>query len=84
MTDEEVAETILEHFLGSTLEQITAAVRNYRAIDAWMDNPIMTQESFNRMQDILENAGELQARADYSKLVDNSYAQAVIDELQNK
>jgi len=83
MTDEEVAEKILSHFSGSTLEQITAAVRNYRAIDAWMDNPIMTEESFNRMQDILENAGQLQSRADYTKLVNNSFAQAVINELQS-
>ena len=85
MTDEEVAEKILPHFAGSTLEQIVAAVKNYREIDAWMENPVMTEESFERMQDILENAGQLETdnRADYDKLVDNSYVEAVIAEFDD-
>ena len=44
-------------------------------IDAWMTNMSMTEDSFNRLQDIIENAGELTRRAKLSELVINDYAE---------
>ena len=38
----------------------------------------MTEDSFTRLQDIMENAGELSERVEFSELVDNSFAEAVM------
>ena len=42
----------------------------------------LSEESFNRLQDIIESAGELPERADYRALVDNSLARRVAAALQ--
>ena len=39
------------------------------------------EESFDRLQDIIEAAGQLERRADFSKLVDNSYAKEIYESL---
>lgn len=44
-----------------------------------MKNPIMTEDAFTRLQDIIEGAGELSARVEMKELVDNSFAQAAVD-----
>lgn len=77
MTAESIAEKLLPYFDGSALESIKAAVKSYQEIDAWMATPVMTEESFSRLQDIMENAGELSSRADFAKLVDNTYAKEI-------
>ena len=44
----------------------------------------MTEDSFNRLQDIIENAGELERRAQMNELVDNTYAKKVYKEIYEK
>ena len=44
----------------------------------------MTEDSFNRLQDIIDNAGELTRRATLGELVDNSYAVKVYKEVYDK
>ena len=56
----------------------------YRAIDAWNTKLSMTKDSFNRLQDIIENAGELARRAELEELTDNSYAEKVYGEVYAK
>ena len=41
----------------------------------------MTEASFNRLQDIIESAGELDRRADFNDLVDNTYVEEVYAQL---
>ena len=48
------------------------------SIDAWKDTPVMNKESFERLQDIMEEAGELDVRAPFEKIVNNSYAEKVV------
>ena len=55
---------------------------SYRNIDAWVTDMAMTEASFDRLQDIIESAGELPERADYQALVDNSLARRVAAALQ--
>ena len=42
-----------------------------------MTTPVTNKDAFNRMQDIMENAGELSSRVDYDTIVDNSIANKV-------
>ena len=44
----------------------------------------MTEDSFNRLQDIIENAGELSRRAQMNELVNNQIASKVYKEVYQK
>ena len=56
---------------------LTASVASYRAIDAWNTDPVMSEESFNRLQTVMTEAGELTKTADYDKVVNNTFAENV-------
>ncbi len=76
-TDLEVAECIVKQFPSTTISSIETSVKNYKAIDAWKTNLQATEESFTRLQNIMINAGELDEKAEFTNLVDNSFAKAV-------
>ena len=76
-----VAPYLTKYFEGVSEASLAASVERYRQIDAWRSDLTMTESSFNRLQDIIENAGELTRRAQLNELVDNSYAQKVYDEV---
>ena len=73
-TDAEVAEAVAEFFPDTSLELLTASVASYRAIGAWNTDPVMSEESFNRLQTVMTQAGELTKTADYGKVVNNTFA----------
>lgn len=67
-SDEEVAKTILSFFPDTSLNDLTEVVGRYREIDAWPTTTSFTEESFNHLQDIMIDAGELEEKVPYSKL----------------
>ena len=69
-----VAEIISPLFPATDIELLAAAIDNYNAIGAWSRNPVMTESSFNKLQDIMQNAGHLDSKATFSSIVDNSIA----------
>ncbi len=69
-----VAENLVSHFPSTSVESLATSVTSYRNIDAWVTDMAMTEASFERLQDIISSAGELDRRADFGALVDNSYA----------
>jgi NitT/TauT family transport system substrate-binding protein len=72
-----VAELLLPYFTGSTVTDIANALANYRANDTWKTTPSMTEADFNRLQDIMTNAGELDGRVQFGDLIDNSIADLI-------
>ena len=74
-TPEEIAEVIAPQFKETDLETITAIVKRYYDQDTWKENLIFEKDSFELLQDILEDAGELTDRAAYEDLVQTEYAQ---------
>ena len=79
-----VAPYLSAYFDGVSVNSLAASVERYRAIDSWRTELSMTTDSFNRLQDIIENAGELARRATLEELVDNTYAKKVYKEVYNK
>lgn len=69
-----VALALAPSFPGISENSLKITIESYLAIDAWSSTPVMSEESFNRLQDIMENAGELTSRVEFSKVVDNTYA----------
>lgn len=74
-TPEEIASVIAPQFPESDLDTIAAIVTRYQEQDTWKENLIFEQSSFELLQDILEDAGELEKRADYSDLVTTEFAE---------
>lgn len=79
-TDREVAEVIAEQFPDTDLDVLETVVSRYRSIDAWKDTPVMEQEDLERLETVMETAGELTVRVEFSALVDNSYAEKSVSQ----
>lgn len=73
-TDEEIAETILDYFPDTSLNDLVKIVKRYREIDSWYDTTYINEEDFNHIQEIMQNAGELDTFASFDKLVTNEYS----------
>ena len=74
-TDEEVARAVADQFPDTSLDLLTQSVASYRAIGAWNTDPVMTQESFERLQMVMTQAGELTKTADFNSVVNNTFAE---------
>ncbi len=74
-TPEEIAAAIAPQFKETDLETITTIVTRYYDQDTWKDNLVFEEESFDLLQDILEEAGELTKRAPYEELVNTDFAE---------
>lgn len=77
-SDEEVAKSMSKAFPDITVDVLTSVVSRYRAINAWCDTPYFEEDGFNRLMDIMSLAGELDKRAPYNKLVDNSIVSEIL------
>ena len=74
----EIAKELLVSFPDTNLEVLTKVVERYKSIDAWNTTPIMTKESFERLQEVMTNAGELEKVAPYEEIVNNRFAEESI------
>lgn len=73
-TAKEIAEAIQSFFPDTDLELLATAIQSYKDIDAWNETPVLKEESFNKLQDVISEAGELKQKAPYDKIVNNNYA----------
>lgn len=73
-TPEEIAEVIQPQFKENDLETITTIVSRYYEQKTWKEDLIFNQDSFELLQDILEDAGELNSRTPYEDLVTTEFA----------
>lgn len=69
----DIAKKISKYFPSTDIETITKVVERYKSIEAYSETLYLSEESFNKLQDIIEMAGELKTRAPYEKLVTTKY-----------
>ena len=74
-TAKEIAEVIQGFFPDTDLELLATAIQSYKDIDAWNETPVMKEESFNKLQEVMTSAGELTKKAPYDVIVNNRYAE---------
>ena len=75
---QEIAELVAGSFPDTEISLLTKAVESYQRIDAWNNTPIMGKDGFDRLQSVMTEAGELTKAADYSKVVNNTFAEAAV------
>ena len=65
---EEVAEVLQPYFADTDPAVMISVVENYKAIDAWAHTPVMSRPGFEKLQDIMQQAGQLKERVSYDDL----------------
>lgn len=73
----EVAKSLKPSFDSTSLESLALAVESYLAVDAWKDNPAMTEDSYIRLLQVMSNAGQITNNVAFSSVVDNTYANKI-------
>jgi NitT/TauT family transport system substrate-binding protein len=81
-TPEEIAAVISPSFPDTDEKMLAGVAKRYKEIDAWAKTPYFSEESFERLQTVMEMAGELDKRAPYEKLVDNSFAEQAVKNIR--
>ena len=80
---DEIAETIQPQFPETDRAAIARIVERYKAQDTWKNDTIFHKDSFELLENILEEAGELKERIPYEKLVTTTYSEKAAG-LQNE
>ena len=64
-----IAEIIIDYFPDTSLSDLETIISRYKSIDSWFETTYINEEDFNRVQDIMESANQLDQRAPYDKLI---------------
>ena len=81
-TATEIAEAIVDFFPDTEVDMLATAIQSYMDIDAWKTDPILKEESFDLLQTVMKEAGELEKEAPYNQVVNNKYAEETIKNYQ--
>lgn len=73
-TPEEIAKVIAPQFKETDIKTLETIVKRYHEQDTWKDNLIFEEESFELLQTILMEAGELDSTVPYEELVNNEFS----------
>ena len=77
-TATEIAEAIQSFFPDTEIELLATAIQSYMDIDAWNSTPVLEEASFDKLQEVMTMAGELETKAPYEKIVNNKYAEEAV------
>ncbi|WP_102274176.1 ABC transporter substrate-binding protein [Cytobacillus massiliigabonensis] len=74
----EIADAIKGYFDNTNIETIEMVVERYKNQGSFATNPILNEDGWNNLQDVMEEAGELPERIDYETLVNTEIAEGVM------
>lgn len=75
---DEVAEAIIDYFPNTEKNLLITVLNRYKDIDVWNETPYLSEDGFNLLQTIIEEAGELKKKAPYEKIVNNDFANKAV------
>ena len=76
-TDAQLVSALKPSFTTTSDELIVSAVRNYIRIGAYADDFVLSQNSWNMLQTIMQHAGELEGTVAYTDAVNTEFAENV-------
>ena len=80
--DIEIAKTIQPQFKDTPVEKIATIVDRYKSQDTWKENTVFEKDSFELLENILEESGELKKRVPYEKLVRTDFSINAVNVVQ--
>ncbi len=75
---DEIVDGLTASFPTTEKALLKKSVQNYKAINAYMTNPIMTEEAFDNMMNILIESGSIKEKIPFSSIIDNSIVREII------
>ncbi len=75
---EEVAKAIQPFFEDTELDILTSSIERYKNQRSFAENPLLDEEEWENLQDIMDEAGELPERLEHSKFVNTEIAKKVM------
>jgi NitT/TauT family transport system substrate-binding protein len=78
----EIAAAIAPSFPESSPELLAVVVRRYKGQNTWNTNPVLKKQSFQAMQRIMKEAGELDKFVPYERIVNASFAAQAVNAIQ--
>lgn len=82
-TPEEIAKVIAPYFEGTDLALLTTIVQRYKDQDTWKVEPLFEESALIHLQDVLESAGQLEKRVNYTDLVTTKFAQEALNQVDS-
>lgn len=73
-TSEEIARIIQPQFKETDFDTLKIIVERYHSQDTWKTDTVFTEEAFELLQNILDEAGVLEKRVDYDVLVTTQFS----------
>lgn len=77
-TPQQIAKSVAPSFPGTDLALLESSIARYKEIDAYSTTPIMTEESFENMIDLLISCQIIDKRVSFADIIDNSIAQELM------
>ena len=74
-TAQEIAEVIQPQFADTDVALLASGIQRYQEIGAYCETPVMSEESFELLQTVMSSAGELDQKAPYAEVVNNTFAE---------
>jgi NitT/TauT family transport system substrate-binding protein len=74
----EIAKSIQPYFEDTDIKLIEKVVERYKNQGSYATDPILDEEEWNNLQNIMDEAGELPKRVDHQTLVNTSFAEKAI------
>jgi NitT/TauT family transport system substrate-binding protein len=74
---EEIAKTVAAYFPDTDLAIMTTVVERYKNQGSFATDPILDEEEWNNLQNIMKEAGELPKEVDHKTLVNTKFADKV-------
>ncbi|MBM6385616.1 MULTISPECIES: ABC transporter substrate-binding protein [Paenibacillus] len=72
---EEIADVILPYFKDIDQTILVSSINRYKEQGTYATDPIIDDEEWNNLLDVMSAAGELEQRVDSKAIVDNTYAE---------
>lgn len=73
-SSEEIAKTISPQFKETPLDKLTQIVERYKEQDTWKEDTVFEESSFELLERILEEAGQLKETVPYKELVTTEFS----------
>ncbi|MBQ9781783.1 MAG: ABC transporter substrate-binding protein, partial [Clostridia bacterium] len=73
----EVSTYLQKHFTTTPLTSLKASLQSYKTIDAWTSDLVLTESMFNKLIEVITNAGESVTGVNFLDIVDNTIANQV-------
>jgi NitT/TauT family transport system substrate-binding protein len=79
---EEIAKAIKPQFPDDKDEILISSIKRYKEQNTWKKDPVLKEKDFYLLQQIIQDAGELNKIAPYDKLVNMQFAEKAINSIK--